>query len=278
MTLTTLNIRMTKPVLHYYDVADGIVAFSTTRHGGVSRGRLATLNINPYRGDDPAAVARNLQSVAAEIGVEPARMIRLHQIHETACLVVTDGFLHLPAAEQTAQEEGKDAVVTDCREVCIGVHTADCVPVLFYDPVRQAVGAAHAGWRGTVKRIVQCTARRMEEHYGTKPSDLKAVIGPCISERNFEVGQEVYDAFSAAGFPMSRIAKRHGKWHIDLPLCNQLQLEELGVPASHIFQSGICTYDKSDDFFSARILKEGFGTIYTGILLPALSPSAKTAG
>ena len=167
MTLTTLNIRMTKPVLHYYDVADGIVAFSTTRHGGVSRGRLATLNINPYRGDDPAAVARNLQSVAAEIGVEPDRMIRLHQIHETACLVVTDGFLHLPAAEQTAQEEGKDAVVTDCREVCIGVHTADCVPVLFYDPVRQAVGAAHAGWRGTVKRIVQCTVRRMERSLPT---------------------------------------------------------------------------------------------------------------
>ena len=144
----TLNIRMTKPVLHYYTIADDAVAFSTTRHGGVSKGRLATLNINPYRGDDPAAVADNLQAVAAEIGVEAGKIIRLHQIHETHCLTVTDGFLRLSAAEQADQEEGKDAVVTDCRNVCIGVHTADCVPVLFYDPVHHAVGAAHAGCAG----------------------------------------------------------------------------------------------------------------------------------
>ena len=263
----TLNIRMTKPVLHYYTIADDAVAFSTTRHGGVSKGRLATLNINPYRGDDPAAVADNLQAVAAEIGVEAGKIIRLHQIHETHCLTVTDGFLRLSAAEQADQEEGKDAVVTDCRNVCIGVHTADCVPVLFYDPVHHAVGAAHAGWRSTVKRIVQHTLRRMTELYGTDPEELKAAIGPCISQKNFEVGQEVYDAFASAGFPMERIARMYEKWHIDLPLCNQLQLEELGVPAANIFQSAICTYDNASDFFSARILKEGFGTIYTGIAL-----------
>ena len=180
---------------------------------------------------------------------------------------MTDGFLRLSAAEQADQEEGKDAVVTDCRNVCIGVHTADCVPVLFYDPVHHAVGAAHAGWRGTVKRIVQHTLRRMTELYGTDPKELKAVIGPCISQKNFEVGQEVYDAFASAGFAMERIARMYEKWHIDLPLCNQLQLEELGVPAANIFQSAICTYDNASDFFSARILKEGFGTIYTGIAL-----------
>ena len=105
------------------------------------------------------------------------------------------------------------------------------------------------------------------EQYDTKPAELKVVIGPCISEKNFEVGQEVYDAFATANFPMDRIAKRHEKWHIDLPLCNQLQLEEMGVPTSNILQSAICTYDNADDFFSARILKEGFGTIYTGIAL-----------
>ena len=75
---------------------------------------------------------------------------------------------------------------------------------------------------------------------------------------DFEVGQEVYDAFSAAGFPMERIARMYEKWHINLPLCNQFQLEELGVHAANILQSGICTYDNASDFFSARILKEGF--------------------
>ena len=262
-----LSIPMIKPVLHYYDMSNEVVAFSTTRHGGVSKGKLATLNINPYRGDDPTAVTANLQAVATEIGVAADKIVRLHQTHETHCLAVTDDFFQLSNAEQTEEEEGKDAVVTDCRNVCIGVHTADCVPVLFYDPTRHAIGAAHAGWRGTVQRIVQHTLKHMTELYGTKPSDLKVVIGPCISEKNFEVGQEVYDTFATEGFPMERIARMYEKWHINLPLCNQLQLEEVGVPSSNILQSGICTYDNASDFFSARILKEGFGTIYTGIAL-----------
>lgn len=258
---------MIKPVLHYFNFADEVVSFSTTRHGGVSKGKLATLNINPHRGDEPSAVAENLQAVAAEIGVQADKVIRLHQIHETHCLTVTDAFFSLSVTEQNEMEEGKDAVVTDCRNVCIGVHTADCVPILFYDPVHHAIGAAHAGWRGTVQRIAQHTLLKMTELYGTDPKELKAVVGPCISLKNFEVGQEVYDAFSAAGFPMERIARMYEKWHINLPLCNQLQLEELGVPTTNIIQSGICTYDNASDFFSARILKEGFGTIYTGITL-----------
>ncbi len=258
---------MTKPVLHYYQIADEVVAFSTTRHGGASKGKLATLNINPYRGDEATAVADNLLAVAAEIGVEAGRIVRLHQTHGTQCLNVTDNFFLQSSTVQAEQTEGKDAVVTHCCNVCIGVHTADCVPILFYDPIHHAAGAAHAGWRGTVKRIAQHTVRRMAELYGTKAHDLRVVIGPAISEKNFEVGQEVCDAFSEAGFPMNRIARMHEKWHIDLPLCNQLQLEELGVPASRIHQSGICTYDRCADFFSARILKEGFGTVYTGILI-----------
>ena len=112
-TSKILNIRMIKPVLHYFNLADEVVCFSTTRHGGVSKGKLATLNINPHRGDEPSAVAENLQAVAAEIGVKADKIVRLHQIHETHCLTVTDDFFHLSAAEQYEREEGKDAVVTD---------------------------------------------------------------------------------------------------------------------------------------------------------------------
>ena len=104
-------------------------------------------------------------------------------------------FFNLSSAEQYEMEEGKDAVVTDCRNVCIGVHTADCVPILFYDSVHHAIGAAHAGWRGTVQRIAQHTLRKMTELYGTDPKELKAVVGPCISLKNFEVGQEVMMLF-----------------------------------------------------------------------------------
>lgn len=107
-----------------------------------------------------------------------------------------------------------------------------------------------------MKRIVQHTLRRMTELYGTDPKELKAVIGPCISQKNFEVGQEVYAAFASAGFPMERIARMYEKWHIDLPLCNQLQLEEFGVPAANILQSAICTYDNASDFFQHVFLKK----------------------
>ena len=90
---------MIKPVLHYFNLADEVVSFSTTRHGGVSKGKLATLNINPHRGDESSAVAENLQAVAAEIGVQADKVIRLHQIHETHCLTVTDAFFRLSVAE-----------------------------------------------------------------------------------------------------------------------------------------------------------------------------------
>ena len=106
---------MIKPVLHYFNLADEVVCFSTTRHGGVSKGKLSTLNINPHRGDEPSAVAENLQAVAAEIGVKADKIVRLHQIHETHCLTVTDDFFYLSVAEQYEREEGKDAVVTACR-------------------------------------------------------------------------------------------------------------------------------------------------------------------
>ena len=98
---------MIKPVLHYFNLADEVVCFSTTRHGGVSKGKLATLNINPHRGDEPSAVAENLQAVAAEIGVKADKIVRLHQIHETHCLTVTDDFFHLSAVNSMRGKKGK---------------------------------------------------------------------------------------------------------------------------------------------------------------------------
>lgn len=104
-----------------------------------------------------------------------------------------------------------------------------------------------------VQRIVGKTLRVMENNYGTHAGDVRAVIGPGISLANFEVGQEVYDRFAEAWFDMGRIAKRYAKWHIDLPLCNRLQLEEAGVPLDAILVSNVCTYDRVDDYFSRAV-------------------------
>jgi YfiH family protein len=145
------------------------------------------------------------------------------------------------------------------------VSTADCIPVLLYDEAHHAAAAIHAGWRGTVKRIVKKTVEAMGERFGTNPEELKAVVGPGISLEAFEVGDEVYEQFQDAGFPMAQIARRYAKWHIDLPACNRLLLEETGV--HRIEMSGICTYQQSGDYFSARKLGVDSGRILTGIVL-----------
>jgi YfiH family protein len=125
----------------------------------------------------------------------------------------------------------------------------------------------HSGWRGTVADIVEATVASMERSYHSRPDGLLAVIGPGISRRNFEVGDEVYEAFSVAGYPMDAIAERKEKWHIDLPKCCQLQLETVGILSANIHMTDICTYDQSDDYFSARKLGTSSGRIFTGIVL-----------
>lgn len=251
------------PQLLFYDFGPRVVAFSTTRHGGVSQGNYGSLNINSYCGDDMEAVAENRRLLSLELPIPNAsRIIVPHQVHDSVVQVIDEDTLGL-------QEliEGVDALITRLPGVCIGVSTADCIPIIIYDPVHHCAAAVHAGWRGTVKRIAESVARQMYAFYRSDYGEMQVMIGPGISLKNFEVGQEVYDEFLQAGFPMERIAARYAKWHIDLPLCNRLQLEQLGVRPENIRETGICTYDHADDFFSARRLGINSGRIFTGVIL-----------
>ncbi|MBQ9645300.1 MAG: peptidoglycan editing factor PgeF [Prevotella sp.] len=258
---------MKQPELLRYDLDEQVVAFSTTRRGGYSSGAYGELNINGYCGDDETHIAQNRDALCRELAISADRLVMPHQTHQTEVCLVDEAFLSLPAAERQHHLEGIDAVLTDVQGVCIGVSTADCIPLLLYDPDHRAVGAVHAGWRGTVARIVSRAVAAMGESYGTRPDRLRVIIGPGISLESFEVGQEVYDAFAAAGFDMPAISRRYDKWHIDLPACNRQQLLALGVPPDHIIMSGICTFQQHDRFFSARRLGIRSGRIFTGIML-----------
>ena len=250
---------MISPQLTYYNMGTGVTAFSTTRQGGCSTGNYAAFNINGYCGDDEVHIAANKVALCGLLGIDSNRLVMPHQVHD--CVVRRiDG-------PQQGVMEGVDAVMTDVPQLCIGVSTADCIPVLLYDSTHRAVSAVHAGWRGTVLRIVQKAVETMRDTYGTAPADLQAVIGPGISLDSFEVGDEVYDQFLSAGFDMQPISRREAKWHIDLPMCNRLQLMEAGVPADHIQMTNICTYQQYDRYFSARRLGIQSGRIYTGILI-----------
>ena len=258
---------MTDSIIHQYTLADGVKAFSTTRKGGVSKGSYGTMNINPFCGDVEEAVAQNRQILADTLDVDASRIILPHQVHGIESRMIAEEFLQLPESIRHQLLEGVVAVMTNISGVCIGVSTADCIPVLLYDAAHHAVAAVHAGWRGTLNHIVLKVVREMGMMFHTAPKDLKAIIGPGISEANFEVGQEVYDQFQTLNFDMDRIAKMHDKWHIDLPLCNRMQLEGAGISADNILEAGICTYDAVDTFFSARRLGKDSGRIYTGIVL-----------
>ena len=188
----------------------------------------------------------------------PYYVVQPHQVHGTVIKEVTEP---MTTREQL---EGVDALITNVPGVAISVRTADCIPVLLFDPVHKAIAAVHDGWRGTVQRLSQLVIAEMQRRYGTNPADVKAVIGPGIGPKSFQVGQEVADAFAEAGFPMEQILKdcgpkaptadnpMAGGLHIDLWRANEWLLEEAGVLSANIQVAGICTYKKNDRFFSAR--------------------------
>ncbi len=248
-------------------MGSGVTAFSTTRQGGCSQGRYATFNINRFCGDDETHVEANRAALCQRLAIRPSRLIVPHQVHGTVVRRIDREVLESPMDVRDSLLDGVDAVMTDLAGVCVGVSTADCIPVLLYDADHHAVCAVHAGWRGTQQRIVARAVESMRQAYGTQPSALVAAIGPGISVDHFEVGDEVWQQFAAAGFPMETISRREEKWHIDLPACNRLQLLQQGVPADRIILSGICTYAQSDLFFSARRLGIASGRIYNGLVL-----------
>lgn len=256
--------------LHLYPVPDErVVAFSTTRHGGCGSGTYGTFNCTPYTGDELSVVLSNQEKLCKLIGITADQLIVPYQTHSCHVLTIDETFMLLSGDARHAMLQEKDAIVTDVAGVCLCVSTADCVPVLLYDSVREVVAAVHAGWRGTVGKIVAHTLQVMREKYGTQTADVHAIIGPCISLEAFEVGIEVYEAFEQAGFAMEQIAHWYPekeKYHIDLPAANRLQLLAEGVPLAQIHDSAICTYTQHQDFFSARRLGIRSGRILNGIV------------
>lgn len=266
-SFTKNTFAMMKPQLTYYDISHDTTAFSTTRHGGHSTGNYAELNINRYCGDNSEDIEKNLEDLCRELGVDKERVIMPHQTHGTEVMQIGADFLSLSATVKGMILEGVDALITDVKDVCIGVSTADCIPILIYDYAHHAAAAVHAGWRGTVKRIACKAVKMMEMSFGSRQEDLTAVIGPGISIDAFEVGDEVYAEFEAAGFNMADISRKEDKWHIDLPECNRRQLAAMGLKEDNINVSGVCTYNNSNDYFSARKLGTESGRIFTGIIL-----------
>ena len=245
-------ITKTKNELEYL-AAEGISvphAF-TTRHGGVSTGIHASLNLAHGRGDSMENVVENLSILARELGFDPENYVLTRQTHSDIVRVVTEadrhGFCHRDYPEC-------DGLVTNTPGIALLVYTADCTPLLFHDPVTGAVGAAHAGWRGTAQDIGGKVVKTMVEAFGCRPEDIRCAIGPNIGQCHFETDADVPGAMEKtygeeAVRPFIRTAGE--KFYPDIKAINALSLRRAGV--KHVEICEACTMCQPDRFWSHRI-------------------------
>lgn len=259
------------PLLQFSSFAkEKLFHFTTTISGGVSDANYATFNLGMYSGDNIENIAENRAQLSTALDIEEEDMYVPYQIHKDKICVIDKAFLSNSDLEKARLLHGVDALITDIRGICIGITTADCVPVLIYDPVKNVFAAVHAGWRGTLKSITATTASKMIQQWGCNPRDIRVGIAPSISAAYFEVGDEVYESFYLAGFDMDRISFRKqntGKFHIDLKEANRLQLIQAGIVSAHIEVTDYCTYRDKDIFFSARRQGVDSGRMITGGIL-----------
>ena len=235
-----------------YLAAEGISAPHgfTTRFGGVSQGHLASLNIGIHRGDDWENVLENYRILGRGLGFDVEKLVLSHQTHTDIVRPVD-----LSNAGEGLFREVEpecDALVTATPGLVLAAFTADCTPILLHDPVTGAVGAVHAGWRGTVADIAGNAVRTMTEHFGSRPENIRAAIGPNIGQCHFETDADVPEAMRAAFGPeVEEYIRRSGeKYYLDLKAINALSLRRAGV--AHIEISDACTYCENHRFWSHR--------------------------
>ena len=231
----------------------------TTRYGGVSTGSQASMNLAVGRGDSPENVEQNLRILGKALGFDPEKLVMTRQIHSDIVRVVTEadcaGLFHRVYPEC-------DALVTNTPGVALMVFTADCTPILFHDPVTGAVGAAHAGWRGTAQDIAGKVVSAMVAHFGCDVKNIHAAIGPNLGQCHFETDADVPHAligtFGREALPY--IQKIGNKFHPDLKAINALALCRRGVDPGNIEISKNCTWCESDRFWSHRVTKGDRGS------------------
>ena len=244
------------------------ISFTTTRQGGVSVGNYASFNLSPFSGDNPVHLEENHQLLCQKLGIEPSKLIIPFQTHGTEIRIIDQAFFHGSADEKTYCLNGVDALITQLPGVCIGVSTADCVPLIFFDAQKKVVAVAHAGWRGTCARIAEKTLLTMIEKFGCNAADIIVSIGPSISVAVYEVGNEVLKNFENAGFDTGEIfVERNGSVYLDLWEANRQSLLNAGIIPEHIEIAGICSYTEHERFFSARRLGIKSGRMLSGIMI-----------
>ena len=222
----------------------------TSRHGGVSTGHTASLNLSFSR-DPKEIVFENYRILSAAEGFTLQNFVLSDQVHQTGIWKVeqTDAGKGIT---KPGDIQNIDALMTNIPNIPLAVFVADCGSILLADPGHRAVAAVHSGWRGTCARIAEKTLLEMKAAYGTNPKDIIAAIGPCIGPCCYEVGGEVRDAFLDAGFSDTLFARSGDAFMLNLWQANRDVLTAAGVSDTNISVAEVCTKCHSDDYFSHR--------------------------
>lgn len=213
--------------------------------GGVSGGVYASLNCGYGSGDDVELVRQNRALVARDVGADEDRLLTVYQIHSAEAVRVD-----APWPRENAPHA--DGMATNVRGIALGVLAADCAPVLFADPEAGVIGSAHAGWQGAFKGVIEGVVRQMES-LGARRAAIKACVGPCISQANYEVGPEFVERFLAETKEHSSFfvpSTKPGHSMFDLPSFVMFRLRQAGLGGGEALST--CTYAEDDGFFSFR--------------------------
>ena len=240
-----------------------------SREGGVSSGIYASLNTGPGSDDAPEDVSENRARCARALGADAGKLLTLYQVHSAKVVTVDTPWPH---DDKNAHAPEADGFVTKTPGITLGILTADCMPFLFADANACVIGAAHAGWRGALGGVLENTIEKMVS-LGAKPENIKAALGPCLRQLNFEVGLELVDAFTdkhpeAEQFFTSGVSDE--KRQFDLAGFGRLRLASQGV--TQLYDTGVCTLGEKERYFSYRASRRAkepdYGRNLSAIVLP----------
>ncbi|RKY56656.1 MAG: peptidoglycan editing factor PgeF [Candidatus Neomarinimicrobiota bacterium] len=233
-------------LLPYNEICHGF----STRTGGVSIGKFESLNLGSTDGDSRKNIKENQGRFCRALGFSTDKLVQPVQVHSNNVAVVSEPGIIL----------NTDALITNIEGIFLSVKTADCAPVILFDPVRKVVGAIHAGWKGIVKNIISKTINVMETIFNTKPYNILVAIGPAIHDCCYEVKSEV-----ACEFDYSEVVERNGKLYLNSVLAIKNRLVKSGLLLDNINDIALCTSCNADKFFSYRRDKGQTGRLMTVI-------------
>lgn len=208
------------------------------------------LNLALHVGDEAGLVLKNRRAYAAALGLDAGKFTCCEQVHGSNVAVVDEALAGKGAEAYSDAVKNTDALVTNLPQLPLMLFFADCVPVIFADPVSGSIGLAHAGWRGTVAGIAASTVAKMQEAFGAKPENILAGIGPSIGQCCYEVDDKVFEA--GKKYAGCFTPKENGRYMADLQAWNRLALLDAGLLPQNIYNAGVCTQCSKELFFSYR--------------------------